>query len=195
MTSSTQSLARGRRFHPARKQAFNLPAMTRISIGPAWTQIPPADQQALVRAFSDWSIATFAGRFDGFSGESFQVLGNTELRVDMVAGSTPNTTWFHYTADFSFGEPGKKAKTFKNVGSFTLLPNEETPAIVFVGIDGDHKSAMFFISDPAFEADGEGDCNAKGAECRFVYRNRHDKVQVVAFAAEQWMRLDVDGHV
>jgi len=62
------------------EQAFNLPAMTRISIGPAWTQIPPDDQQALIRAFSDWSIATFAGRFDGFSGESFQLRGENTLQ-------------------------------------------------------------------------------------------------------------------
>ncbi|MEA2468056.1 MAG: hypothetical protein QOJ57_2182, partial [Thermoleophilaceae bacterium] len=69
--------------------------------------------------------------------------------------------------DFSFGEPGSP-KTFKNVGSFTLLPDEKTPAIVFIGIDGDHKSAMFFISDPGFLAEGEGKCNASGADCRFV---------------------------
>jgi hypothetical protein len=80
---------------------------------------------------------------------------------------SPNTRWFHYTADFSFGAPGKP-KSFKNVGSFTLLPDENTPAIVFVGIDSDHKSAMFFISDPAFEAQGEGKCNASGDACRFV---------------------------
>ena len=31
-------------------EAFNLPAMTRISVGPAWTQIPAGEQQALIRA-------------------------------------------------------------------------------------------------------------------------------------------------
>ena len=71
---------REQRLRAVMEQAFNLPAMTRISIGPAWTQIPPADQQALVHAFSDWSIATFAGRFDGFSGESFQVQGENTLQ-------------------------------------------------------------------------------------------------------------------
>ena len=82
--------------------------------------------------------------------------------------TNPGTKWFHYTADFSFGVPGEKAETFENVGSFTLLPDESTPAVVFVGIDGDHKSAMFFVNDPGVVAEGEGDCNAKGAECRFV---------------------------
>jgi phospholipid transport system substrate-binding protein len=71
---------REQRLRGVMQQAFNLDAMTRISIGPAWTQIPPADQQALTRAFSDWSIATFAHRFDGWSGESFQLTGENTLQ-------------------------------------------------------------------------------------------------------------------
>ncbi|MDO9710797.1 ABC transporter substrate-binding protein [Paracraurococcus lichenis] len=71
---------RAQRLRPAMEQAFNLPAMTRISVGPAWTQIPPAGQQSLVQAFSDWSIATFAHRFDGFSGESFRIEGENTLQ-------------------------------------------------------------------------------------------------------------------
>jgi hypothetical protein len=96
--------------------------------------------------------------------------------------TTHSTTWFHYTADFSFGEPGSP-KSFKNVGSFTLLPDEKTPAIVFMGIDGDHKSAMFYISDPAFEADGEGKCNASGDACRFVTLKLDDSSDEETFTA------------
>jgi hypothetical protein len=76
--------------------------------------------------------------------------------------------WFRYTADFSFGEPGKTPTTFKDQASFTLLPDDKTPSIVFMGVSADHKHAMFFISDPGFQAAGEGKCNASGAACRFV---------------------------
>lgn len=68
---------REQRLRPAIEAAFNLPAMTRIAVGPPWTQMQPAQQQALVAAFSDWSVATYAHRFDGFGGESFQTLGET----------------------------------------------------------------------------------------------------------------------
>lgn len=71
---------REQRLRPAMEQAFNLEAMTRISIGPPWTQLQAAERQALIRAFSDWSIATFAHRFDGWSGESFQVQGENALQ-------------------------------------------------------------------------------------------------------------------
>jgi hypothetical protein len=112
------------------------------------------------------------GGLGGASPDTSTGTGGTSPGTSTGTGSTPTdptpaTRWFHYTADFSFGEPGK-SKSFKNVGSFTMLPDADTPAILFVGIDGDHKSAMFFISDPAFEAQGEGKCNASGAACRFV---------------------------
>jgi phospholipid transport system substrate-binding protein len=72
---------RGReaRLRPAMEAAFNLPAMTRIAIGPPWARLAPGEQQALVAAFSDWSIATFANRFDGDGGVRFQTLGENPL--------------------------------------------------------------------------------------------------------------------
>lgn len=71
---------RNQRLRPVMEATFNLPAMTRIAVGPSWTSIPPAEQQALVQAFSDWVIATYANRFDGYGGESFQTLGETPLQ-------------------------------------------------------------------------------------------------------------------
>jgi phospholipid transport system substrate-binding protein len=64
---------RGRydRLAPAMSQAFDLAAMGRISVGPPWTGFSSAEQQAVLDAFARWSIATFANRFDSFSGESF----------------------------------------------------------------------------------------------------------------------------
>ncbi len=69
--------ARGRfdRLAPVMGQVFDLPAMTRIAVGPPWTGFTPADQAALIEAFSRWSIATYAARFDGFAGETFVTQG------------------------------------------------------------------------------------------------------------------------
>jgi phospholipid transport system substrate-binding protein len=58
---------------PAVSKAFDLPAMTRITVGPQWASIPTDQQQTLIRAFSDYSVATYANRFDGYSGEKFEV--------------------------------------------------------------------------------------------------------------------------
>jgi len=58
---------------PVIRATFDLPAMTRIAIGPDWSAIPPEQQTALVDAFSQMTIATYANRFNGYAGESFEV--------------------------------------------------------------------------------------------------------------------------
>ena len=65
---------------PTIGEAFDLPAMTRISVGPRWTSIPKEQQSALVDAFSRMTIATYASRFDGYSGERFEVDPTVESR-------------------------------------------------------------------------------------------------------------------
>lgn len=89
--------------------------------------------------------------------------GSTEPGID---SGGPSVQWFRYTADLKFGEPGS-LETMKGVEALTLLPNDEAPAIVFMGVSDDAKSAIFFIADPAFTATGEGRCNDKKT-CRFV---------------------------
>lgn len=82
------------------------------------------------------------------------------------APATPTTKWFRYTADIRFGAAGS-LKTLKGVTDFTLLPDDKTAAIVFMGVSSDAKSAIFFVADPAFIPAGEGKCNDK-SNCRFV---------------------------
>jgi phospholipid transport system substrate-binding protein len=61
------------RLAPAISAAFDLPLMTRLMVGPQWASLSPENQQQLIAAFSEFSIATYANRFDDYSGERFQV--------------------------------------------------------------------------------------------------------------------------
>jgi phospholipid transport system substrate-binding protein len=63
------------------RATFDLAAMTRIAIGADWNAIPPAQQVALVDSFSRMTIATYASRFDGYSGERFEVEPSSEARA------------------------------------------------------------------------------------------------------------------
>ena len=65
---------------PVIRKAFDLQAMTRIAVGPRWTSIPADQQSALVDGFSRMTIATYANRFDGYSGERFEVEPNADAR-------------------------------------------------------------------------------------------------------------------
>lgn len=73
---------------PVVEATFDLPAMTRIAVGPRWTSLPKDVQSALVDAFGRMTIATYASRFDGFSGERFEVDPTVESRG---AGSIVHT--------------------------------------------------------------------------------------------------------
>jgi phospholipid transport system substrate-binding protein len=61
------------RLAPAIRRAFDLPQMTRLTVGPQWPTLTEAQQRQLVDAFSNFSIATYASRFDDYSGERFDV--------------------------------------------------------------------------------------------------------------------------
>jgi hypothetical protein len=93
--------------------------------------------------------------------------GSTGGSSTPSAPGIPTVEWFRYAADFTFGESGKLQK-FKGPASFTMLPDDQKPAIVYLGISDDAKSAVFLISDPAFEAAGEGKCAPKAGPCQFV---------------------------
>jgi phospholipid transport system substrate-binding protein len=81
---------RGRyeRLGPAVTRAFNLPLMAQVSVGGYWAKFTPAQRAKLVDAFTRLSIANYAARFDGYSGETFRVTGETKSRGDAVIVGT-----------------------------------------------------------------------------------------------------------
>lgn len=72
--------ARYDRLEPAVRTAFDLDTMTRIAVGPAWTGMDADTRRALTEQFSRMTIATYANRFDGYSGERLEVDPAVEVR-------------------------------------------------------------------------------------------------------------------
>ena len=50
------------------------PRCRRIAVGSSWSTLTPQQQAGITNAFTRMTIATYASRFDGFSGEQFQIL-------------------------------------------------------------------------------------------------------------------------
>jgi phospholipid transport system substrate-binding protein len=69
---------------PALTDAYDFPEMTRVSSGRYWRELTDAQKQQLIEAFKDYSLATYAARFDGFSGERFEVLGEDPAPADSI---------------------------------------------------------------------------------------------------------------
>ena len=74
---------------PAVEQAFDIPGMTALSVGPSWSSTSPADQKALIDAFERMTIANYARNFDSYSGEKFTVDPTvTDRNSDKLVKST-----------------------------------------------------------------------------------------------------------
>jgi phospholipid transport system substrate-binding protein len=87
---------------PIVDRAFDLPLMTRLVIGSAWTGISVPDQTALLAAFRKMTIAQYADNFDSWSGEKIivdpadQARGTDRLVRTSLAGSSGKPTALAY---------------------------------------------------------------------------------------------------
>ncbi len=66
----------GRSAHiaPVVAQSFDLRMIAAMATGTYWKKLSQEQQEQLTGALERLSVATYAGRFNGYSGESFQVL-------------------------------------------------------------------------------------------------------------------------
>jgi phospholipid transport system substrate-binding protein len=103
--------ARKSALDPQVRRAINLPLMTRLVVGPPWRALTPDQQQAMVAAFSDFSISTYANQFSGYSGQSFtvdpkpaaQASGDVIVRTTLKTGD-PDPVKLDYLMRQSGGE-------------------------------------------------------------------------------------------
>jgi len=68
------------RLQPIVHSMFDLPFMARMAIGSGWGTASSTQQQQMIDAFERYIVAIYADRFDTYSGEQLQVLG--EQRSD-----------------------------------------------------------------------------------------------------------------
>jgi phospholipid transport system substrate-binding protein len=56
---------------PVLAASFDFPFMSRLALGSEWRKLDDEQRKRWVSTFQELSLATYAARFDGFSGESF----------------------------------------------------------------------------------------------------------------------------
>ncbi|MET3760304.1 hopanoid biosynthesis protein HpnM [Sphingomonas sp. AAP5] len=80
---------RAARIGPVVDQTFDVALITRLSVGPDWLKVAPADQTALVAAMRRLTVAQYAANFDSYGGESFKIDPAVETRgTDKVVRTT-----------------------------------------------------------------------------------------------------------
>ncbi len=63
---------------PVIEDTFALPFMADASIGRYAKAINREQDRVFLKYYTDWTVATYAGRFDGYSGERFDVLSESK---------------------------------------------------------------------------------------------------------------------
>jgi phospholipid transport system substrate-binding protein len=73
---------------PAVADAFDLPFMAEKSIGRYWKPLPDADKARWVALFQEYTAATYAGNFDHFGNQKFEISGEEPSQNDTTVVHT-----------------------------------------------------------------------------------------------------------
>jgi phospholipid transport system substrate-binding protein len=63
-------------FEPVVRENYDLETSLRVAASPDYDRAPPDQQKSLLEAFARRSAAQYVQRFTGYSGESFETVGN-----------------------------------------------------------------------------------------------------------------------
>jgi phospholipid transport system substrate-binding protein len=69
---------------PVIKETHDLANIARIAVGRYWQQLDDQQKNQLIDTFSTLSIATYANRFDNYSGETFQTLSEEKPESNLA---------------------------------------------------------------------------------------------------------------
>ena len=87
---------------PIIKDSFALSFMGTQSLGRFWKTLTEEQRTLFLKTYTDWTLATYAGRFDGFSGERFEVVSEsapaqgTVTVISKLIESNNEAIVFHY---------------------------------------------------------------------------------------------------
>lgn len=66
---------------------FDVPLMTRLAVGPSWQALTPTQQRQLIDAFGRYVSATYAYRFDNYSGQQLEVTGDQPFGAEVIVNT------------------------------------------------------------------------------------------------------------
>jgi phospholipid transport system substrate-binding protein len=74
--------AKGRyqKLEPVVLASFDVPFMARLSVGPSWSKLSVEQKQRAAQAYGRYIAAIYATRFDEYSGQRFEILGEQQIK-------------------------------------------------------------------------------------------------------------------
>jgi phospholipid transport system substrate-binding protein len=81
-------LGRLKRLEPVIRGTFDFPFIARLVVGRYWGTFSEEEKKAFMETFTTLSIAIYAERFNGYSGEKFQTVSTRELKSGRILAET-----------------------------------------------------------------------------------------------------------
>lgn len=69
---------------PALASTYDIASMAKTSVGPSWDKLQPQQQASIIDAFTRMMVANYASRFDGYSGERFEITPPADQGADKL---------------------------------------------------------------------------------------------------------------
>jgi len=127
---------------PVVRNSFALPYMASQSAGRYWKTIKETEQRVLVKTYTEWSVATYARRFDGYSGERFEVVSEsasdqgTVTVISKIIQPDKEGAVFHYKLRKIDGNWRIVDIQISGVSQLALTRSQFTSVIKEKGFDG-----------------------------------------------------------
>lgn len=100
------------RIAPVVRETFDLPFIARFALGRYWSELDFEERETFVNVFSRWTVAHYAARFNGYSGEKFEVVSvepsRRERELVRTVLDVPNEPAADVTLDYLLHETDGK---------------------------------------------------------------------------------------
>jgi hypothetical protein len=104
------------------------------------------------------------------AGEGTGATGGTGSSVSFTRTRRVKRWYFYYETDLRSGETGQQLKVRRDVPNYTILPSEQAPVAVYIGVSraGDGVQAVFSVSRDVTAVSGEGICYPDPDNCELL---------------------------
>ena len=83
-TPRSASASRARSLAPVVREVFDFALLARVALGSHWSRLDSAQRARMADVFERYTVASYAARFEGYSGERFETTGTRALKRGRV---------------------------------------------------------------------------------------------------------------
>jgi phospholipid transport system substrate-binding protein len=127
---------------PVLRDVFALQFMGEKSLGSHWKDLSPEQRMRYLDLYTDWTISSYAGNFDGYSGEQFEIeegelsKGGTVTVISKLVIPHKESVAFHYSLR-SFQDGWRIVDiTIEDVSQLAMTRSQFMEVIKHKGFDG-----------------------------------------------------------